>query len=71
MHFIFAYFSLKVSKYCFFCIFQEVFGQVVPFVTLGLVAFIAGCLALFLPETKDANLPSTIEEGERIPLRMW
>lgn len=37
---------------------------VLPIVIFGLTAFIAGILALFLPETQGKKLPDTIEEGE-------
>lgn len=37
-----------------------------PLLVFGIVAFIAGILAKFLPETLGRKLPDTIEEAESI-----
>ena len=40
------------------------FGQAAPFVIFGGLSFIAGVLALVLPETLGVDLPDTIKEAE-------
>uniref|UniRef100_A0A6A7FYK0 Organic cation transporter protein-like n=1 Tax=Hirondellea gigas TaxID=1518452 RepID=A0A6A7FYK0_9CRUS len=35
-----------------------------PLIVLGGLSVVAGCLALFLPETLHADLPQTLQEGE-------
>lgn len=37
-----------------------------PLLLFGVVAFISGVLATFLPETLNKKLPNTIEEAENI-----
>ena len=45
---------------------DEVFGPAVPLAIFGLSAFLAGILALFLPETMNKKIPDTIEEGAAV-----
>uniref|UniRef100_T1JLE8 Major facilitator superfamily (MFS) profile domain-containing protein n=1 Tax=Strigamia maritima TaxID=126957 RepID=T1JLE8_STRMM len=40
-------------------------NRALPLVVFGIAAVLAGILALFLPETRGANLPDTLEEGEQ------
>lgn len=40
--------------------------EFLPLLVFGVVAFIAGILAKFLPETLGRKLPDTIEEAENI-----
>lgn len=37
-----------------------------PLLVFGVVAFVAGILAIFLPETLGMKLPTTIEEAENL-----
>lgn len=39
------------------------FGKAFPLIFFGATAILAGCLALFLPETLNQDLPETIEDG--------
>ncbi len=39
-------------------------------VIFGITAFVAGILALFLPETQHRKMPDTIEEGEAVPVSL-
>ena len=36
----------------------------IPLIIFGILSLAAGFLALALPETKDRNLPATLEDGE-------
>jgi len=49
---------------------QIVYSKVVdprlPFLLLGILAFLGGFLAIFLPETAGVNLPDTVEEAEKM-----
>ena len=40
-------------------------GQALPFVIFGGLSFLAGIMALVLPETLGVNLPDTIREAEQ------
>lgn len=45
---------------------EDTFGARAPLAVFGIVAFLSGLLALYLPETKDRKIPDTLEEGDRI-----
>ena len=45
---------------------DEVLGPAVPLAIFGISAFLAGLLALFLPETMNRKIPDTIEEGAAV-----
>ena len=49
---------------------KELMGSTGPILVFGLTAFVAGILALFLPETMDRKLPDTIEESERVKISL-
>jgi hypothetical protein len=40
------------------------FGMFVPPLTFGLFPLVGALLCTFLPETANADLPDTLEEGE-------
>ena len=40
--------------------------QPLPLLVLGVPAIISGCLNIKLPETKELNLPQTMEEAQKI-----
>lgn len=41
------------------------FWKPLPVLIFGLLAFTAGLLSLYLPETHNRELPETIEDGEQ------
>jgi hypothetical protein len=49
---------------CTFTFLQSQFSKFLPLALFGVVALIAGMLALLLPETKGLSLPTTIKEAE-------
>lgn len=42
----------------------SVYGDTVPLAVFGGIALVAAFLVTFMPETSDARLPDTIEDGE-------
>lgn len=44
----------------------KVFFDFLPLLLFGVVAFVAGLLAILLPETLGIKLPDTIEEAENV-----
>ncbi|XP_060086238.1 organic cation transporter protein-like [Ylistrum balloti] len=40
-------------------------GQILPFGVFGMLSIMAGLSSIYLPETRDAILPETIEDGKR------
>ncbi|XP_037951042.1 beta-alanine transporter-like, partial [Teleopsis dalmanni] len=44
---------------------------VLPLIVMGTLLIIGGFASLLLPETRDKNLPQTIEDGEKIPLKFF
>lgn len=49
----------------FACLPQGRTWPFVPLLVLGALSVLAGCIALLLPETLHADLPETIEDGEK------
>ena len=49
---------------CFSLCLQTEKWQPLPSVIFGALGLVSGCLAFLLPETKNRNLPSTVEEAE-------
>ena len=47
-------------------VFSRVIDPKMPFIILGISSFLAGMLAIFVPETAGVNLPDTIEEAETL-----
>ena len=45
-------------------------GRNAPILVFGVTAFIAGILALLLPETMNRKLPDTIDESERVKINL-
>jgi MFS transporter, OCT family, solute carrier family 22 (organic cation transporter), member 4/5 len=43
-----------------------IFSQILPLLVFGVFAFMAGMLAIFLPETLGRKLPDTIQDAEDI-----
>lgn len=41
-------------------------GRAVPLVVFGIFTIFAGILAIWLPETRNHNLPDTIKDGKEI-----
>ena len=49
---------------------DKVVNPAFPIAIFGITAFVAGILALLLPETQNRKLPDTIEEGEAVKLNL-
>ncbi|XP_071442498.1 organic cation transporter protein-like [Hetaerina americana] len=47
-----------------FVVYLETVDRILPLLVLGILSFIGGVLALFLPETLDQELPTTLQDGE-------
>ena len=45
-------------------------GRNAPILVFGVTAFVAGTLALFLPETMGRKLPDTIDESEKVKISL-
>lgn len=41
---------------------------VLPLIVMGALLILGGFASLLLPETRNRNLPQTLEEGEAVPL---
>lgn len=48
-----------------FLSFQSHFFRPLPSLVLGVLSFMGAALCLFLPETLNRTLPTTLEDGER------
>lgn len=53
-----------------FCRLQGVFNVYLPPMIFGTVPLMGALLCLLLPETRGAQLPVTIEDGERFGLKV-
>ncbi|KAG8228027.1 hypothetical protein J437_LFUL003663 [Ladona fulva] len=47
-----------------FVVYLAIINPILPLLVLGILSFIGGVLALFLPETLDKELPTTLQDGE-------
>lgn len=47
-----------------FVVYLAQIQQNLPLIILGIMGVVGGCLALFLPETLDKELPQTLQDGE-------
>lgn len=47
-----------------FVVYLGLFSPTLPLLILGFLGIIGGCLALFLPETLNHELPQTLDDGE-------
>lgn len=56
-----------------FVVYLGLFSPTLPLLILGFLGIIGGCLALFLPETLNHELPQTLDDGENFGInqKMW
>ncbi|XP_046391762.1 solute carrier family 22 member 13-like [Ischnura elegans] len=47
-----------------FVVYLETVDKILPLLVLGILSFAGGVLSLFLPETLDQELPTTLQDGE-------
>ena len=55
--------------YIIYYVIKGKYGEWIPMLVFGSFSVAAGLLALAFPETKNCQLPETIEEGEAFGLK--
>lgn len=56
----------ELLVYLFFWFQGQHFGFFLPVLIFGIMSFVAGAFAFFLPETKDKKLPDTVQQAEAV-----